>query len=255
MRRWTLLLGLLVAVAATPAWAADLDPPVWHVNVAPYVWAAGTYGNVTVKGVTVPVSSSFLDVLEATDSIIGLQGHLEITRGRWGGFFDGTYMKMKVDDAGPTRIDVTNRMALLEFGLSYRVLGAPGGDEPGAAIDVYGGGRYTFLEVDLDSAGAPSLNRSQEWVDPIVGARLIANLTERVVLIVGGDIGGFGVSSDFAWSAMGLVGYRFQMFGMDAAVVAGYRALDQDFSTGRGLQRFRYDVIMHGPILGLNVRF
>jgi hypothetical protein len=45
------------------------------------------------------------------------------------------------------------------------------------------------------------------------------------------------------------------MFGIDAAVLAGYRALDQDFSSGRGLQQFRFDATMHGPILGLNLRF
>ncbi len=34
-----------------------------------------------------------------------------------------------------------------------------------------------------------------------------------------------------------------------------YRALYQDFEEGSGSDRFVWDVTLHGPILGLNVRF
>jgi hypothetical protein len=69
------------------------------------------------------------------------------------------------------------------------------------------------------------------------------------------DVGGFGVGSDFAWSALGLFGWRFALLGQDAAALWGYRALGQDYSTGSGRQRFEWDVIMHGPAIGLTVRF
>jgi hypothetical protein len=159
------------------------------------------------------------------------------------------------DELGPTHIDLTVRQALVDFGAFYRLLDTREGGVPGVALDVYGGGRYWSLDVDLDPRGQQSLRRSRDWVDPIVGARLIANLSERVFLVVGGDVGGFGVSSDLTWSALGLLGYRFQMFGRDAAMLWGYRAVGDDYSTGRGPQRFRWDVTMHGPVLGLDIRF
>lgn len=154
------------------------------------------------------------------------------------------------------------REALLEFGVTYRVLDTAvatgwtrGERAPGVAIDLYGGGRYTYLELDLDTRGQPSANRSVDWVDPMIGVRAVWNVTDRFFVLAGGDIGGFGVGSDFAWSALGLLGWRFQMFGLDSAVVGGYRALGQDYSTGSGTRRLQFDVTMHGPVLGLNIRF
>jgi hypothetical protein len=54
---------------------------------------------------------------------------------------------------------------------------------------------------------------------------------------------------------IGLIGYRFQMLGLGATAHAGYRALLQNFEDRSGEDIFRWDVIMHGPILGLSIRF
>jgi hypothetical protein len=261
--RAPLAIGLLWAMCSTPAWAAD--DSAWHVALTPYVWAAGVYGDVTAKGLTAPVSASFIDVVENTDSIIGLQGRLEVSRGRWGGFVDGTYLKLGVDDIGPTRIDMITKLALVDFGIRYRAIDTtaapdpfqpvPGTAPPGVVLDLYGGGRFWWLDVELEPEAVGSVGQSRSWADPIVGVRLIANLTEKLFLVVGGDVGGFGVSSDFTWSTLGLIGYRFSMFGADASVVAGYRALGDDYSSGEGRRSFRWDTVMHGPVLGLNVRF
>ena len=51
---------------------------------------AGIEGRVGLKGVTAAVDASFIDVLNDTNSVIGLQGHFEARRGPWGGFLDGT---------------------------------------------------------------------------------------------------------------------------------------------------------------------
>jgi hypothetical protein len=72
---------------------------------------------------------------------------------------------------------------------------------------------------------------------------------------VTGDIGGFGVGSDFAWDAFGVIGYRFSLFGQEnSGVIAGYRALSQDYTDGSGRDKFQWDVTLHGPILGLFVQ-
>ena len=63
------------------------------------------------------------------------------------------------------------------------------------------------------------------------------------------------MDSDFAWSAMGPPGFRWQGAGLEWAVQAGYKALYQDYTTGSGQQQFRWDTTMHGPILGLSIRF
>ena len=39
------------------------------------------------------------------------------------------------------------------------------------------------------------------------------------------------------------------------SLVAGYRYVDVDWSTGSGLGRFDFDYQIHGPIIGASIRF
>jgi hypothetical protein len=246
---------LLVAATASFAWAEDDDPTAWHVTISPYLWATGLYGDVTVRGRKAELDATFVDILEDTDTLVGFQGHLEVTRGRWGAYGDVFYVKAKVEDVGPVGLDVTSRLWFIDFGAQVRILDTTTDRVPGLTLDVYGGARYSLLEVDLASPGAPVLNRDVDWIDPIVGARVGVHLSEHAFLLFAGDVGGFGVGSDFAWSMTGLFGYRWQAAGLEWAVLAGYKALAQDYATGSGVRRFRWDTTMHGPILGLSVRF
>ena len=250
-----LAMALLTCATASVARAADEDPDAWHVTLTPYAWAPGLYGDVTILGRDATLDASFLDILENTDTVVGLAGRLEVTRGRFGVFGDAFYTKTSVQNAGTTGLDVTARMWFIDFGAQFRVLDTTDYRVPGVTLDVYGGGRYSNLELDLDTAGDPSLTRSQDWLDPIVGARLGVHFSDHVFLVLGGDIGGFGVGSDFAWSLLGLLGYKWQAGTVELAVLAGYKALGQDYTDGSGPERFRWDVVMHGPVLGFTVRF
>jgi opacity protein-like surface antigen len=63
-----------------------------------------------------------------------------------------------------------------------------------------------------------------------------------------GDVGGFGVGSDSTYQAIGGVVWQFsQRF----SASAGYRYLYQDFED----DGFVWDMAMHGPFLGLGVKF
>jgi hypothetical protein len=247
--------GLLVAGLAPVARAADEDPDAWHATITPYVWATGLYGDVTVRGRDAELDIGFIDLLEETDTLVGLQGRLEVTRGRFGVYSEVFYVKTKVVDAGITGLDVETRMWFVEFGALYRLLDTREERVPGFTLDVYGGGRYSFLELDLDTAGTPSINQSKDWIDPIVGARVTVHFSEHVFLLAGGDVGGFGVGSDFAWSVQGFLGYKWRTGTAEWAVLAGYRALGQDYTTGSGVRHFRWDTTMHGPALGFSARF
>lgn len=250
-----LVAGLLMGGMVPTASAADEDPDAWHVTVVPYVWAAGLYGDVTIRGRSAELDASFLDLLDETDTLVGLAGRLEVTRGRFGVFGDFFYVKTEVEDAGATSLDVTTRMWFIEFGGLFRLLDTRDDRVPGITFDVYGGGRYSFLELDLDTRGAPSLNQSKSWIDPIVGGRVGVHFSPNVFLLLAGDVGGFGVGSEFAWSVTGLLGYKWQSGTVEWAILAGYKALSQDYTSGSGLQRFRWDTTMHGPVLGFSVRF
>jgi hypothetical protein len=66
-----------------------------------------------------------------------------------------------------------------------------------------------------------------------------------------GDIGGWGAGSQFTWNVQALVGYRFTLLGADATALVGYRALSQDYES----RRLVWDMTLHGPVIGLNLRF
>ncbi len=52
------------------------------------------------------------------------------------------------------------------------------------------------------------------------------------------------------------MGYRIGLFGDDnARIQAGYRARYQDYSSGSGNNKFKWDVTLHGPTLALTVDF
>lgn len=231
------------------------------VRATPYLWAVGIHGDVTVRGQTASVDAGFIDTVKEADSIFGFQGHLEVRRDPVGGFLDVTYMSIGENgiSAGPLSLDAAQDITLVEFGLLYRLAELPpptGGDAArGTRVDGYAGGRYTHLGVELDFDRLGTFDRSKDWVDPIVGARVVTDLTDDLQLVAGGDVGGFGAASDFTWSALGLLGYRFDLSGREATALAGYRALSQDYDSGSGTNRFEWDVTLRGPILGLMVRF
>lgn len=88
----------------------------------------------------------------------------------------------------------------------------------------------------------------EDWVDPIVGLRGQWNLNDKWFLAGRGDIGGFGVGSDFAWSLQATVGYNFTP---NVSAELGYRYLHTDYTNNS----FTYDVALTGIYTSLNFKF
>ena len=76
-------------------------------------------------------------------------------------------------------------------------------------------------------------------------------LSPRWFLTFRGDFGGFGLESDFTANAWASVGIRFGIFGHPAAFRVGYRGLFQDYDEDSDVERFEWDMTIHGPTLGL----
>jgi hypothetical protein len=236
----------------------------WRVDFNSWMWLMGVEGDIGARGLTADVSADFADVVDASDSIFALSGRLEVGKGRWGGFVDGMYADIGAEDmSGPlgvASIDVTFEEILIDFGIMYRIgewapTGNAANNRHNTTLDLYVGGRYTDLSVEVDPELLPSLSRDIDWIDPIVGAKLVLPVAERWHLRINGDVGGFGVESDFTWSVTAVVGYDFTLFDLPATVFGGYRAIGQDFTEGSGPDEFTWDVVQHGPILGFSLKF
>jgi hypothetical protein len=240
----------------------------WEFSVAPYLWAISMDGSVTVRGLEADVDVSFNDIWDELNFAFMLEN--EARKGHWGVWGNTIYSNLGDSDvegpAGLAKIDPSVTALWQELGGFYR-LGTwdledtSGNKTPTVTVDAYGGGRYTYLDTKIDFEGVFSgfvknIDQDKSWVEPLVGVRTIWDFYERWTLTLAGNIGGVAFGSDFAWSTSGLIGYQFNLFGEDnARVFAGYRALSQDYTDGSGSNKFEWDVTLHGPILGLAIRF
>jgi hypothetical protein len=258
--------------AQTPAMSAPENAPAiaadsasgLRVDVYAWIWMIGLSGDVGARGRTAEVDASFGDILDASDSVLGFSGRLELGYGRIGGFIDGTYGDIGADDqtgpAGNADVDIGFEQGIVDFGVMFRAIDVKpdGSGEANArnlTLDLYAGGRFSSLDLGITPATLTEVSRSESWVDPIIGAKLGLPLAERWRLELNGDVGGFGVASDFTWSTTAVFGYDFSLFGLPATMFAGYRAIGWDYSDGLANDEFVFDIVQHGPILGISVRF
>lgn len=233
----------------------------WNFTIAPYMWAVSIDGKVTVGDYSTSSSMSFSDIMKNLQ--LGGLTHMEARKGRLGFFVDPIYLKMKQDmtikavSAGgtqpPTRdVTATIETWLVEFGVMYQAAKWRLDDRQdgrSASLDIYGGGRYWYMHNSLDTSGSVNPTNTVDFTDPMIGLSFNTDLTEKMVLNLRGDIGGFGAGSDFSWNAAALVGYRFTP---DITGFLGYRALYLDYKTSDSP---RFKITMQGPITGIVFAF
>lgn len=243
-------LGVLVCAFSIEQAAAQNEGD-WEFIIAPYGLAANMTGDAALGRLEAPVDIAFGDILKSLE--FGFMIHAEARKGRFGIITDFSYMKLgdKISSAVGIIADVEAEEALWETFLSYRLGGAREG------LDLLAGIRYWNIDLDLTLTGGPldvSFKRTEEWVDPVIGARYIFRLGSRWRANLQIDVGGFGISSDFTWNVLGGVIYEYS----DSFEIAlQYRYLDVDYDRGTPgtPDFFKYDVATHGPLLGAIFRF
>jgi hypothetical protein len=260
-------------LVSSPVQAEDAAPAAapWKFSVTPYAWAISLNGKAGVAGKTADVDVSFSDLLKHLDG--GVMLDLELRKGRFALMSNSVYAKLEDDSSnlqGRLKIDTTANVLWQGLAATYRVgtWQLAEFDRAGplsVAVDPYAGIRYTYLDTELKGKlDLPDLgvnakrtaDSDQNWVDPIVGLRTIWTLGDRLSLLAAGDIGGTSENSDYSWQAIGLVGYRFGLFGTNNAnLLAGYRALHQKYEDGNGRNQFEWDMTLHGPVVGLTLTF
>jgi hypothetical protein len=275
-----------------PALAADLSPPSppivqpavvpsgWSFRFVPYGWLTSMQGTQTVRGRSAKIDASFIDIVEKSDTLAALMGNFEARNGPFAFYSDLVWSKVGVEGSNirtrsvapgvtttlGTSLELEFQMAIVEVGAAYEVarVGL-------LAFDVLGGARYWYQDADvsfdlartidigdLELVGARAFARSGsvDWLDPVIGARVRYIVAPGHELFLRGDVGGFGVGSKFSWQAIGGYGVDFGSWnGVTFSGVLGYRALYIDYAQGSGRTRYEFDILQHGPILGLSMRF
>ncbi|MEO9528141.1 hypothetical protein [Roseibium sp.] len=266
LKKRALLIATMAGAAAWPAEtvlaAEDLRNQVnvrvdraWQFIVAPYFVGANITGTSQVGRLpNTDVDVSTGDILENLH--FGGMIHAEALYDQtFGAFIDIAYMKLGnaqdiLRTGGRARVGVSQ--LIVETMLTYRAYSSGNG-----FIDIYAGGRYWDISMDLNVTGSIAGNftttRGDNWWDPVIGLRGSHDLTDKWSLNARADIGGFGLASDFTWNVQGGAGYRFSEVW---AAHLQYKVLSVDYDNGRsGTSSFAYDAITHGPVLGVSATF
>lgn len=236
------VIALLVFALTTTARADD-----WHTSGTIYAQFANMDGTAEVRGRRTDINVSASDLFDHLD-VAGMMA-LRSEKDRYALTINAVFTGLSADTTGANGafydVDVTQDM--VELAWSWRL------DE---RYELYVGGRYQSLSLDLSiklpDGTSDAAAQAKSLFDPVVGARAGWPVGQRWMLIARADIGGFGVGSDFAWSALAVADWSIsENFGL----VFGYRALDTDYSKGSGEDRFKFDMLVSGPLLGLRYNF
>lgn len=273
-------IGTMLLAAATMASAEDTVAPAnqWTLSFTPYGWVPFLNGDQTVKGRTVSIDVNPIEVLEHLQRAPWMS-YAEARRGPLALYNDVFYANLGIDaNAARTfgsatlsaSLGVDFEQAIVEVGGAYEIAKWRSGGGSSTAIDILGGARYWHQDMAINLAigvgGGGLINPrpglfiaragSVDWVDPVIGGRIRHQLAPGQDLVLRADVGGFDVGSQFSWNALAAYSWDIAVRdGVTYSGVLGYRALDVDYEQGSGLNKYEYDVLMHGPIVGLTVGF
>ena len=240
-----------LVLAMSPASHAD----EWTFSVEPYLLAANIKGEAGIGRVTgADVDVDFSTILEKLD--IGAMIHFEGHSGNgWGFAIDYGFMDLSDDVFGARGgvLDARVRQGTFE-GLLIRQ-----SRSQTSGIEYFAGFRWWDNDVDIiiDPAILPGdivRKVDASWIDLVVGARWTRDLSQRWQLQIKGDVGGFGLESDFTSSLLVSGIYRFSdRYALDLQ----YKALWVDYEDGNTGQSgyFSYDTVTHGPVVGFRIDF
>jgi hypothetical protein len=281
-------IGAQAAIAAEPP--ATPDPEPWRYNVALYGWAMSVSGNVTARNQTIDTNASFIDLVQKSDSLAGFMGYFEADKGRLGVYTDLVFAKLGFG-AGQTNYRnplpglsitttanaaLTYQLFIVEVGGVYEFFRWPGATEAtSTSLDGVLGFRYwnNSIDASFDATATATVNfaalgieRSRgfgvviaradaiQWVDPVVGLRLRHQFTPHQQIMLRGDVGGFGLGSQFSWQAVAVYSYSWQFTGYQIAALLGFRALGVNYSSPGG-GGVGINEVLYGPVIGASFRF
>jgi len=245
---------LMLSLSFSPAFGQGVGAgfypsfdPAWKTLVSFYFWSSNVNGTGTVGNTEIPIDVDLDGLLQ--DYFSGSL-RIESRKDKTNLGFDFTYFNVgNTREINATR-DAVLDLLILKFEVfgSYRLGGVRRAFEPMVGF------RYVNLQFegqlrDSDSGVVTERAfRDTGWLDPFVGARYIANWTDRVVFIARGDVGGFGVGSDLVWQVAAGFAYR-----MTPGILFGfqYRWMDTDYETSSGENFFKFDIQQQGLLFGI----
>lgn len=222
----------------------------WHLVLAPYLWFPGVHGTLGGPNRQASFRASPGDLL--SNFRFGLMGLVDIRHNRLVLPIDVMWIRLADDKALPfpnipaTTANLKGSEFLLTPKIGYRML-----DLEKFKIDGLVGFRYWHFGQSLQFSPSQlglKFSASQNWVDPVVGARVQAALSRKLETAIAGDVGGGGVTSKQDYQVAGILGYRIKP---KWALQAGYRYLYVDYRTGGAILTCATSGVLFGVSINL----
>jgi hypothetical protein len=219
-------------------------------SVVFYALGIGLDGTVAAGPVETDIEKSASDIFDALE--FGGMGSYRYQTDVWSLQVDAIYADLSGEregDRGAARGRVELEEAMIELDFGYRV---------NDAVEIIGGARYWDYDAEVTVVGTGSQGislqngASKDWVDPLIGMRLNVPLGQHWSFVARGDVGGFGVGSDFAWHATAFFNWRVNN---SVGLLFGYRAFDVEFDDSDGPADLHLDLLQSGPGVGVAIQF
>jgi hypothetical protein len=221
----------------------------WYGLVEIYMMFPNMTGQTTVANLPeVNVDANVSDILGHLK--MGAMLYAEATNNNWSITSDFIYMKLGQDVVPDSKLiqsgDAIMKQYVWELAGLKRITPWLDGGIGGRLIDLYAGlNIQTIQEYQSGSA-------SKLWYDPVLILRSNNVLKDNWLIQLRGDVGGFGIGSDFTWQAQAYIGYRFSKL---FQTTFGYRYIAIDYDKGEGKDRFLYDIDTFGAVLRFGFNF
>ncbi len=226
----------------------------WHFRVEPYMMFPNMSGNTGVGLLPlVSVDAGSSDILSKLH--MGGMLNLEAANDKWAVNSDLLFMNLE-QDAKPSTLVNSGKVNMKQLGWELA-----GFRRVSKYLEFGIGGLLNSLEADMNisrnlaggGTQTQSGKKSKTWVDPMIITRL--STPPAIKKFMGqfrGEIGGFGIGSDFTWQLQVMAGYRFSKL---FDITAGYRAISIDYVSGEGASSFIYDMTTYGPMVRFGFNF
>ena len=222
----------------------------WQFKAEPYLMLPAMNGKVGVGNLPeADLNASVSDIFSKLE--FGAMLNLEASNPLWTVGVDFLYMNLEQDLKASNLIN-SGKVNAKQMGLEVY-----GMRRLNPWLEVGAGALVNSLSMEMDlvqnQVGGGTINRGGEqtktWVDPMIMARVKttgANTPKKFYGVLKGDIGGFGVGSEFAWQLQMSAGYRFsKLFDMSL----GYRFIGLDYKDESDGGAFVYDVVTSGLMI------
>ena len=229
---------LALAATLVPLASRAEEESPWSFDASIYGLLASMSGNVAVKGIPADVNVGFEHIWDNLK--FGGMGTARVGYGKWALSSDVIYMDLEMSKGA---VSAEAQQWMVQPALEHTF---------NQYFGLYAGARYNNLHLALHGPLDVNPSGTQEWWDPVMGARLAVPVWKKLSFHVAGDIGGFDVGSQLTWQAYPYFNWQFSKL---ASVQAGYRLLYTDYENGSGRSYFKYDVLSYGPQIGFTVHF